>query len=250
MKHTQHYDQIANTWANKYWVEDAELSAAITGFVEENLPAATDSSPPNLLYLGCGTGAICREELFSTWDILGIDSSQEMLNRCPDNMKTLRSDLSNLESLDQQFDLTFSRKLLTHCPPSVVCPVAFEHLKPGGMAISIESVVVNDEQMRVATTGVRTIEPEHGAFLMPDDITKAYQRAGFVKINTKMLVHRRAWLKSWLKAEQATTKHRDTIIKLYESASHEFKNSIAFDLSNGEITSNFFWLMTSAQKPL
>jgi trans-aconitate 2-methyltransferase len=101
---------------------------------------------PNLkvVDLGCGTGKLTRHltDSLPNSDVLGLDSSQQMLERSEEFVHPgLRFEMGNQSELDGQWDLIFSNAALQWSDNhEKLIPYLFNHLKPGGqIAVQVPS---------------------------------------------------------------------------------------------------------------
>lgn len=104
-----------------------------------------DISPKNILDVGCGSGNSTAELLnvFPKARILGIDSSDDMLNRAKDEhpeLTFLKGTVpDDLEKIEEKFDLIFSNACIQWIPKQrLVIKTLVEKLNQGGtLAVQI-----------------------------------------------------------------------------------------------------------------
>ncbi|HVY55836.1 MAG TPA: methyltransferase domain-containing protein [Thermodesulfobacteriota bacterium] len=107
-----------------------------------NLVAVGDGL--SVIDLGCGTGELTRmlADSLPRSDVLGIDSSPDMLERAKTKeRKGLRFELGSIEDVSGEWDLIFSNAALQWVDRhDVLIPALFKLLKPGGqIAVQVPS---------------------------------------------------------------------------------------------------------------
>lgn len=95
---------------------------------------------PNLqvIDLGCGTGELTAQlhDLLPYSQVLGIDSSAQMLEKAQGDNKSLRFELKEIQDLQGQWDIIFSNAALQWLPDhQQLIPQLFSRLKPQGQLI-------------------------------------------------------------------------------------------------------------------
>jgi trans-aconitate 2-methyltransferase len=89
--------------------------------------------------LGCGTGELTRRlaDALPESDVLGIDSSAEMLERSKEFARPgLRFEVQAIEKLDGEYDLIFSNAALQWVPDhETFFPKLFDRVRPGGQLV-------------------------------------------------------------------------------------------------------------------
>lgn len=246
----KHFNTIAPTWGQKEWVNSQSLNGRINDFLRSTERAAglAKKRHKTSLYFGIGTGALFR--YFHGYNIAGVDASAAMLGQCPEGIIQLLSRVEELPFLmDNQFHLTFSRNLLKHCSePFMAIQSMFQKTRRGGVAIAIESVVLEPEDSVIPTSLVRTTDPSHPPFLTIEQVQKIFKKSGFHKVEYCVFPHRATWLSRWLAAEQAGEEIRAEILALYHGAPRQFIKRYAVNIQTNEITSTVPWLMVRALK--
>ena len=132
--------------------EWAEIYDTVYSYVREDIPfyieEARRSDGP-VLELGCGTGRVTIPIAQSGINIIGLDSSTEMLRKAQDKVQTLPVDTSNISflhedmrnfSVDQEFGLVIIPfrgflSLLSVADQVDTLAMVKKHLAPGGRLV-------------------------------------------------------------------------------------------------------------------
>ena len=124
-----------------------------------------------ILDLGCGTGQLTNEIAKSGADVLGLDSSPDMIGQARQNYPTLRFVLADAREItfEHEFDAIFSNAALHWMldAPSVACKMA-QALKPGGRLVAEMGGKGNVRQIESA---LHSVLPPFYSGSMPDSKT-------------------------------------------------------------------------------
>ena len=105
------------------------------GVVELLAPARGE----RILDLGCGTGHLTSLIAESGAEVVGIDSSEDMVRVASENYPNIRFEVADARSLpfDGEFDAVFSNAVLHWVrPPEAVVESVWRALKPGGRFVA------------------------------------------------------------------------------------------------------------------
>ena len=245
-----HFNKISSTWEQKGWVRSRKLNKQINSFLRESerTTGLDKQKHRSSAYFGIGTGALFS--YFPRYSMAGIDEAADMLGKCPEGVIQIISQVEDLPFLmNNQFNLTFCRNLLKHCPePLQAVESMYKKTRPGGLAILAESVVLDPEDREIPTKLVRMSDPTHPQFLTKDEIIQMYYKAGFRHIDIKIIPYRSAWFQKWLAAEQGTKDIETEVLEMYRKASGDFHKRHDVVVRNNEITSTVPWLFLRAYK--
>lgn len=92
--------------------------------------------PKTVVDIGCGPGnsTVVLKSVFPNADILGIDSSENMIKKASAEHKDLRFQVCDAESLDGEYDLLFSNACLQWIPDhKKLIPQLMKNLRTGGV---------------------------------------------------------------------------------------------------------------------
>lgn len=157
---------MANKEYRKLHAEWYDLVSSNTDHSEEIefwVRSIEESGEP-VLELGSGTGRILIPLLERGYDITGIDTSKEMMDRCKKTCaeKGLKVDLYEKSMIDFGFPCKFNLIILgsgglglitKNEEIHLVFKQVMKHLNPGGMFIFEFEPVPVDEKNRIKTTG-------------------------------------------------------------------------------------------------
>lgn len=113
--------------------------------------------------IGCGPGNSTEvlAERFPQADILGIDSSPEMIERAREDYPNMRFELRDATELDGVYDLVFSNACLQWIPEhSALLPKFMDHVSEGGM-LAVQIPANRDEPVHMAISEMLN-DPEWG----------------------------------------------------------------------------------------
>ena len=244
-----HFNQIANTWSQKGWVNDAGFNSTLAAFISdtEKKLRLDQKQHKSLLYVGIGTGALFQ--WLQKYHIAGVDQAFTMLEQCPEGIIQINAPGNDLPFLmPNQFHLGLSRNLLKHCQdPYEVIREMYGKLRKGSSVICFESVVFKKEDSAVPTELVRLTDPIHPPFLTIDQVVALYDHAGFRDIQYQIFLFRDTWLKKWIKAEQADEEVQKDALSLYQR-NQRYRKIYDVVLHDEDITSTVPWIMLAARK--
>jgi 2-polyprenyl-3-methyl-5-hydroxy-6-metoxy-1,4-benzoquinol methylase len=104
----------------------------------------------NILDFGCGTGIFSEQFDKIGANVIGVDVSQELVERNRSLIPTIDFRLTSGDTLDfpnNKFDLIHSMMVLQHIPGNIRCSIVKEFnrtLKPGGYVMIVESIYQAD----------------------------------------------------------------------------------------------------------
>lgn len=108
-----------------------------------------DCEPKTVVDIGCGPGnsTAVLKSVFPNADILGIDSSENMINKASAEHKDLHFEVCDAESLDGKYDLLFSNACLQWIPDhKKLIPGLMEKLCEGG-ALAVQMPMNQQEPL-------------------------------------------------------------------------------------------------------
>jgi len=157
-----HFENAAPTW------DTPERQQLISGYAKNIRSHLTTQSNLRVLDVGCGTGLLSGNFLGNGNEILGIDTSEDMLkifrSKFDKRSEEIRGLLFNLENEDLKeglFDL-------------IVSSMAFHHLKnPGLMLQKLRNMLSSN-----GTIAIIDLDQESGAF-HPDPANMGVHHFGF-----------------------------------------------------------------------
>lgn len=158
----QHFDQLANEWDSP---EKIRLMKTLSRNVREKVNFGNKSK---ILDIGCGTGLFGMEFCDEATEIVGVDTSNEMLNvfknKETSSLKIRTYNINvEIEKLDEKFDLIVSSMAFHHMEkPQIVIDRIFEMLNDNGVALIVD------------------LDKEDGSF-HPDNDAMGVKHFGFTK---------------------------------------------------------------------
>lgn len=178
-----HFNQVANVWDTpEKLILNEQYSSRIKSLIPEKFPK-------KILEIGCGTGLLGSNFLSETNTLIGIDTSEGMLevfNQKFKNHKNVKSYLLNLEENvlnESHFDL-------------IISSMAFHHLKrPDLMILKLKNMLAPN-----GVIAIIDLDKEDGSF-HPDPANMGVFHSGFSEETTN----------SWAKGASFKNIHRETI---------------------------------------
>ncbi|KAF6764616.1 S-adenosyl-L-methionine-dependent methyltransferase [Ephemerocybe angulata] len=176
-----HYDQhVADFDAYPHIFTRARRTALA---MREAVPLTKESS--SVLEFACGTGAVCKEMLPHVKEIIGIDISPGVVERCNQRFKeeganescyAIAADISTDKDVlaGKKFDLVYCASAYHHfASPEEITRLLGAFLKPGGSLLIIDNLQKGDE----------TIAEEHRHYttrfgFVEEDVKGLYAAAG------------------------------------------------------------------------
>ena len=179
MKERRNFDAAAALWDEE--PRRLKLSQDIAAAIKAHVPV---SAQWDAMDYGCGTGLVTLQLAPHLGSILGVDSSQGMLDRLTTkiselamtNVAVLRCDLEQGELPGRSFDLITSAMTLHHIPEPLQLLKSLRGLLKSGGWIALADLESEDGSFHDDPTGVF----HHG--FSRDMIMKVLQLAGFQNI--------------------------------------------------------------------
>ncbi len=140
-KPSEHFNTAANTWDTE---ETISRTSVFAGAIKKQLG---DQKISNLLDLGCGTGLLAEHFLDSSSYILGVDTSEGMLEKFnlrfnqQGNVKSLAINLEKdpIPGTEPKFDVVVSSMAFHHLKePKKVLQLLKKHLSSNGKIFIID----------------------------------------------------------------------------------------------------------------
>lgn len=216
-RRAQEYDQLQ--WVN----EERYLKT----FVELG-----DFQPQDIvLDVGTGTGAIARAIAPLVREVIGVDRSQEMLERIKDdgrwqrNLYFIKRDILEPIFLDEMFDKVTARMVFHHLvgqtePAMAQC---VRMLKPGGRLILAEGVPPTEDVRPDYVRIFQAIEPRET--FMEGDLKALMERAGFQQVRFQTLVLSQMSVRNWLEHRGLPKAVQDRVFTMHVKAGDYFKTA-------------------------
>lgn len=106
-------------------------------------------NPKTVADIGCGSGnsTFVLKELMPTADIIGIDSSPEMISKAQKEYPDIKFEIGDAAALKNKYDLIFSNACLQWVPDhSALIPSLMENLNDGGV-LAVQIPMNSDEPL-------------------------------------------------------------------------------------------------------
>ena len=157
-----HFDQVANEWDSP---KKVKLIGLTGNKIKENIQL---KKPVKILDFGCGTGLLSQEFYDQASEILGIDTSEGMLevfNKKFKDHDNARCENLNLEEkpLNEKFDL-------------IISSMVFHHLNTPGETLGKLAELLNEN----GQIAIVDLDKEDGSF-HPDNEEMGVKHFGFTK---------------------------------------------------------------------
>lgn len=194
---------------------NAQDYAANAGFVPALGNAALELLAPRageaILDLGCGDGVLTKRIADAGADVLGVDSSADMLAAARARRLAVEQADGQALAFDTRFDAVFSNAALHWMPDQrAVAEGVFRALKPGGRYVGECGGFGNIAAIRTAlraVLGAHGFQPDSGGgqtYLTAEAFTAIHAAAGFTAIEARIIPRPtplatgiRGWLKTF-----------------------------------------------------
>jgi ubiquinone/menaquinone biosynthesis C-methylase UbiE len=222
------YDQIAQSWGVKVWVDDEEFKKEIINFADL-------TGKEKMLEVGIGAGDFARS--FGLEDVTGVDISAGMLAECHQKHPTftlINADGEKLPLQDNSFDLVCCRNYLQNFDdPTQAFKEMVRVVKPRGKIMAVEAAVFKNER-EIITEALRIVEPHHPLFPSHELLYDLFLTGNLYNIEQKIVSLHRKWLTKWCQSKQATPAQKKKIYNTWKRTSEQYLSKYNFTFFNNE----------------
>lgn len=218
MGHKVDWNQRARSFDGLQWANDMRYLRAI---VRLGAFKKTDL----VLDVGTGTGKLAKVIAPLVRQVIGIDRSAEMLERCGrnGNFQALRWDICESLFVPDTFDKITARMVFHHILEGTQDAMNECHriLKTGGRMIVAEGVPPS-ATVRSDYERIFALKEERLTF-MEEDLRGLLEKAGFQQIRQAIVIQRSMSIRNWLQNSDLPQATQDKIYNLHVNASDHFK---------------------------
>ena len=214
-----YWEQRAMEYNNLSWANDK-------GFLDHIIAAGNFRSSDTVLEVGTGTGLVAKAISPLVKKITAIDSSSHMLNLTPNELSNIEwvvGDTRSLPYKDDTFDRVVARYVFHHilCGTAKAMSECYRVLKRGGSMIFVEGVPPSRRTLQdfISIFALK----ENRLTFMPEDMANMMSAAGFVQLQSEMLLLRQMSVNNWLRSSGLSDNRQQTIFKMHQNASACFK---------------------------
>lgn len=214
------WDKRAECFDRLQWVRDSRY---IRSIIRLGAFKKTDL----VLDVGTGTGTLAKAIAPLVRQVIGIDQSAGMLDRCHWNgsFHAFRWDIRDPLFGPDTFDKITARMVFHHILEGTQegMDECYRILKPGGKMILAEGV---PPSISVKTDYERILAlKEERITFMEDDLRALLEQAGFRRIQEAVVIQRRMSVRNWLQNSDLSKAIQDKIFDLHVNASDHFKKA-------------------------
>lgn len=219
--------------ATKYneleWVNEPTYLEAFTS-------SADLSKDDSVLDVGTGTGVIAHAIAPLVKEVIGLDTSQEMLEHgnWKNNKYFIKRDIRDPIFHENLFDKVTARMTFHHIIERTqeAMNECYRILKKGGKMILSEGVPPSEE-LKDIYTKIFKLKEERLTFL-EKDLIELMKKSGFKNIKVIHYVMKKTSVKNWLENNCITKEKKDKIFGMYVTGSDEFKKAYNMKIINGD----------------
>jgi ubiquinone/menaquinone biosynthesis C-methylase UbiE len=240
-RRAQEYDQLE-------WVNEEQY---LKTFV-----AMGDFQPTDIvLDAGTGTGAIARTVAPLVREVIGVDKSQDMLERIKDdgrwqrNLYFIQRDIVEPIFRDGVFDKVTARMVFHHLVGQTETAMreCFRVLKPEGRIVLAEGVPPSAEVKPDYIRIFQEIEPRET--FMEGDLQALLETAGFRQVEIKVLVLPQMSVKNWLEHRGLPDDVQKRVFRMHVDAADYFKEAYRMTVTPTDCLIDMKVAILSAVKP-
>jgi len=203
-----------------------------------------------VLDLGSGIGTLTSHLSKVVKKSIGIDISQEMIDKAARDMDNIDYKLMNAESLafpDEYFDLITARMVFHHIENlNKAMEEALRVLKKGKRMVLCEGVPP-DKSVRQHFIEIFKLKEKRHTFLK-DDLVNLYKEAGFRKIIVKPYIMRQVSMSNWLNNSGLPDEVCQKIVRLHLEAGSNFKRLYNMKVTSDDILFDWKFIFISGLK--
>ncbi len=209
-----------------------------------------------VLDVGTGTGKIAYTVQPFCKEVIGIDSSQQMLDVANKNLDVLSNanisfrlaPADRLPFTDGSFDVVIARMVLHHLMDNLEGAVkeCFRVLRKGGRIVIAEGVPPN-HRLREDFMEIFKLKEKRHTFL-EEDIMRLVADAGFQRINVRTFFMDAISINNWLEHAEIPPENVGKIKQLHQNASPYFKEAYRLREENGDIFIDMKHAIVTAEK--
>lgn len=194
-----------NLWASKYDESEGYLNSFEKDVFWKILgDLSTDPRGWRILDAGCGTGRMIKAFLHGENEVIGLDSSEKMLELAREKfprVQFIKGDIEKLPFEDNSFDIVFAAFVIVHLKyPDRAFDEVYRVLKPGGTFFLTN---INQKKAPKLSTkdGQKIVIQSH--YHRPQDVIKTLKNS-FFEIEVEEFVNDRGvWINQIIKATKS-----------------------------------------------
>jgi ubiquinone/menaquinone biosynthesis C-methylase UbiE len=210
----------------------------------------------DVLDIGTGTGKIAYTVQPYCKKVIGVDSSQQMLDIANKNLDVLShanisfrlAPVDKLPFDDGSFDVVIARMVFHHVLENLTAAVkeCFRVLRRGGRIVIAEGVPPNYRLKEDFVEIFKLKEKRHTFF--EEDIMKLVADAGFHRVNVRTFFMDAISINNWLDHADIPKENAEKIKQLHRGASVYFKEAYRLREENGDIFIDMKHAIVTAEK--
>jgi ubiquinone/menaquinone biosynthesis C-methylase UbiE len=214
-----YWEQRAMEYNNLSWANDK-------GFLDHIIAAGKFQSSDIVLEVGTGTGLVAKAISPLVKKVIATDSSPHMLNLAPNglgNIERVVGDARSLDYKDNTFDHVVARYVFHHILYGTAKAMSecYRVLKRGGSMIFAEGVPPSRRTLQDFIS-IFALKEDRLTF-MPEDMANLMSAAGFIQLQSEMLLLRQMSVNNWLKSSGLSDNRQQAIFKMHQNAPAHFK---------------------------
>ena len=205
-----------------------------------------------VLDVGTGTGIIAQTLAPHVREVVGIDISQEMLDKAAmqplKNARWIKMDTHRLQFPDEMFDKITARMVFHHVIRKTRQAMSECHrvLRRGGTMVFSEGVPPT-EHVKPFFTKMFKLKEKRITFMEPD-LIELMHKAGFKKIKSKILFVRQASIKNWLVNSGIPQKNQDRIFQMHLDLDEQGKKDYKMTIKDNDCFIDMKFVILTGQK--
>jgi len=240
---------------NSCWGERAKKYDSLNGlnnlrYIEAFISSADFSKDDVVLDVGTGTGLIANALAPLVKEVVGIDSSQDMLkcNNWSSNVSFVKRDIRNPLLSEGFFDKVTARLVFHHIikEPQKAMDECYRVLKKGGKMVLSEAVPpcpeIKDEYAKIFKV------KEKRLVFLEEDLVDLMRKSGFKNIAVFSHTTPNFSVKNWLKNNGLTQKKQSKIFMMHIKGSESFKQAYNMKLEDDDCLIDVKYLILVAEK--
>ena len=240
---------------NSFWINRAKKYDSLNGlndlkYIEAFISSTDFSKNDVVLDVGTGTGIIANALAPLVKEVIGIDSSQDML-KCNDwrcNVSFVKRDIREPLLCEEFFDKVTARLVFHHIIDKTqkAMDECYRVLKNWGKMVLSEAVPPCPE-IRDEYAEIFKVKEERLVFL-EEDLVDLMRKSMFKNISVLSYVTPNFSVKNWLKNSGLTQKKQNKIFMMHIKGSESFKQSYNMKLQNDDCLIDVKYLILVGKK--
>lgn len=242
---TEFSQRRATEYDNLQWVSN-------DGYLMAFLQFAELEPTHSVLEIGVGTGQVAARGRELVQRYVGLDNSLEMLsiaNQRVPGLPLMPTDARQIPADQKTFDRVLARSVLHHMTDGLEKTIAesLRVLKPGGQLIIGEGIPPSPASV-AHFTEVFELKEER-LVLLPENLVRMLEQAGFVDIRFDTYVMPQVSIRNWLEQTDLSQALKEKLLKMHRTTPPAVQRDYRTTITADDVRVDFTFALVSGRRP-